>query len=346
MKLAIVKDGPLLPIKDGASYKIYNLALEYQKNGIEVFFILIDRGWIKEADIINSGIKNFILINPDWVYNSSRITGLLNELKVDCVKTNIPELIITKSLEWSPFHIIFDSHDILYEQSLQKEESLEKINIEKFIDYAAGTIADTIFCCTKRDKKMYQDLGLKSNKIFVIENGTNIDKTINKQGDGSVIFLGHLFYEPNYQATLNLFAIAGKSQNITFNVVGNYPKELEEKKPKNVNLLGYIKNISPILKRASVAIAPIDSGSGSRIKILDYLASGLNVISSTIGASGLESLHDFIRIEDNYDKYPSLIEEMINSAPSKNLNSIINKYSYRVLGDKATKIILERVKTI
>lgn len=341
MKIAIIKDGPFLPIKDGASYKIHSLALEYQKNGLIVYFILIDRGWVTKEEIINSGIKNFILIPPNSVYNSSKITRLLKKLDVNCIQTNIPELILSKSSEWFSFHVIFDSHDVLYEQSVQNKCSQKSISLEKFIDYTAGTLAQTIFCCTERDKRLYQKLGLNGKKIFVVRNGTNIQIKKRYKKEGYVVFVGHMFYEPNYRAVLNIFNIARKIPQVTFKIVGSYPSNLEAKKPSNVKFLGYLKNIVPILAKASVALAPLDAGSGSRIKLLDYLASGLSVISSKIGAEGLEELHSSLIIENDYNKYALLIVHQINNSYFIRPEGF-EKYYFNHIGKYAAKIILNR----
>ncbi len=311
MKIAIIKDGPFLPIKDGACYKVHNYVLEYQKKGLDVFFVLIDRGWIKEKEIINSGIKKFILIPPKDFYGSTKLSNFLLENNIEAIQTNIPELIINKKNEWKNFKVIFDSHDVLFEQSLQNGESKFDINVNIFIDYFACEISDLIFCCTQRDKKKYEKFGIKKGKIHVVKNCcVKSNEVLDRKYDDRILFLGHLFYEPNLRAVNKIFSIAKKLQNYKFDIVGDHPKKLENNCIKNVHFLGYKKNIHKVISKYRIGIVPLDRGSGSKIKILDYLTNGLQVISTSLGLKGLEDLNPFTITEDDFSKFPRLIEKL------------------------------------
>lgn len=57
--------------------------------------------------------------------------------------------------------------------------------------------------------------------------------------------------------------------------------------PANVICLGRVPSLAPVLRRADVCLAPIFSGSGTRLKILDYLAWGKPVVATPKGAEGI-----------------------------------------------------------
>ncbi len=343
MRVAIIKDGPLLPIKDGASYKIYNLALEYQRNGLDLFFILIDRGWVKEDEILHSGIKNFILIPPEDAYNNKNLTLLLNQLKIDAIQTNIPELLMKKSGEWSNFKRVFDSHDVLYEQSEQRNLSKSEIGMEKFIDYTACSIADIIFCCSERDKQAYIDLGVDEKKLIVIKNGVDFQNNKKLMKEDYVVFLGHIYYQPNYEAVLRIFEIAKETPEINYKVVGNFPENLESRAPSNVEMLGFVKDVEPILLRAKLALSPLDIGSGSSVKVVHYLSTGLKVLSTSVGARGLEDLHKYLLIEDDYSKYPEIIRSELKSQEIEiDFKELVRNYDYKYIGRLAADVIVNK----
>ncbi len=54
-----------------------------------------------------------------------------------------------------------------------------------------------------------------------------------------------------------------------------------------IDLLGFVDDIQPLFSSCAVFICPIRSGSGVRVKLLEAFASGIPVVSTTIGAEGL-----------------------------------------------------------
>lgn len=72
-------------------------------------------------------------------------------------------------------------------------------------------------------------------------------------------------------------------------VGGGAPSELLTKKSESVVFHGYVADPSLIFSRCAVAVAPILSGAGIKIKVLDYLASGLQVVATSVAAEGVES---------------------------------------------------------
>jgi glycosyltransferase involved in cell wall biosynthesis len=61
---------------------------------------------------------------------------------------------------------------------------------------------------------------------------------------------------------------------------------------ESISLLGEGADTRPHWARAAVAVVPLRSGGGSRLKILEAAASGVPVVSTTVGAEGLELLPD------------------------------------------------------
>jgi len=57
---------------------------------------------------------------------------------------------------------------------------------------------------------------------------------------------------------------------------------------QDVEVLGDVDDIQPHLREASVVAVPLESGGGSRLKILEAFAAGIPVASTAIGSEGLE----------------------------------------------------------
>jgi glycosyltransferase involved in cell wall biosynthesis len=103
-----------------------------------------------------------------------------------------------------------------------------------------------------------------------------------------VVFVGRLDYEANADAVRIICdEIAPRFGNtVRFQIVGG-PIPPLSKYPSNVEFLGIVRDIRPILQDADVCIAPLRFGSGTRIKIIEYLAMGKPVVTTPVGCEGL-----------------------------------------------------------
>ena len=88
----------------------------------------------------------------------------------------------------------------------------------------------------------------------------------------------------------------------------NMPKWLCKTKKKNVTVVGEVPDAHEFVNRHNIAVVPLFSGSGMRIKIIESMALGKTVITTTVGAEGIQySEFDDIIIADNE---PKMIENI------------------------------------
>ena len=57
---------------------------------------------------------------------------------------------------------------------------------------------------------------------------------------------------------------------------------------EKVKFLGYVEDLNDIFSKTTIALAPLFEGSGTRLKILDYLSAGIPTISTNLGVEGLK----------------------------------------------------------
>lgn len=103
------------------------------------------------------------------------------------------------------------------------------------------------------------------------------------------LFLGS-WHEPNLAAVRHVVQLASERPEVEFIVAGSSGLPFRDVElPANVTLLGVVPDglRDTLLAIADVALNPMSSGSGSNIKMLDYLATGVPVICTEIGARGL-----------------------------------------------------------
>jgi glycosyltransferase involved in cell wall biosynthesis len=104
------------------------------------------------------------------------------------------------------------------------------------------------------------------------------------------VFLGSYDYTPNRQAASVIGErIAPRFPDAQFLLVGRDPPAVSG---ENVFAPGYVDDLPGTLGLADVALCPLFSGSGTKLKMLDYFAAGLPVVTTPVGAQGLDVEHE------------------------------------------------------
>jgi glycosyltransferase involved in cell wall biosynthesis len=106
----------------------------------------------------------------------------------------------------------------------------------------------------------------------------------------NILFLGHLNYEPNILALDDISKYIAPYIRKNILVVGDIQENLISKYKHNKNIIfkGRVDELTSVFANAFVGIAPLAIGSGTRLKVLDYMAAGLPVICSNLAVEGLE----------------------------------------------------------
>ncbi len=104
-----------------------------------------------------------------------------------------------------------------------------------------------------------------------------------------------------------------RNPNINLYLAGRHmPKWLMKLKAKNVNVLGEVADAKEFIRNHDIAIVPLLSGSGIRIKIIESMAMGRTVITTMIGAEGIQySEYENIIIADSPAKMTEVICKII-----------------------------------
>jgi glycosyltransferase involved in cell wall biosynthesis len=165
-------------------------------------------------------------------------------------------------------------------------------------------ISTLIMVCSSDDAKVLNQLyGVDLGKIIEVPNGVDLEaanyvslenralkKTkLGLNGSFTALFMGS-WHEPNLEAVRHIFQIAQELPKINFLVIGSVGWAFKnQEKPKNVGFMGAVdeetKNLA--LGIADVALNSVTFGSGTNLKMLEYFAAGIPVISTPVGARGL-----------------------------------------------------------
>jgi glycosyltransferase involved in cell wall biosynthesis len=100
-------------------------------------------------------------------------------------------------------------------------------------------------------------------------------------------------HAPNIDAGRSIIDAAMQIPDAEFLLVGAHSEALQRGRlPANVHLLGRVEDelLDLILAGSDLALNPMHAGSGSNLKLLSYLASGIPVVSTPVGARGIDAL--------------------------------------------------------
>ena len=140
--------------------------------------------------------------------------------------------------------------------------------------------------------------------IEVVVNGVDVDyfrpdAVPDPRADApTVLFCGAMDYSPNVDALEWFFAeihdrLRAKVPDVRVLIVGKNPVEEVRafaSRP-GVTVTGGVPDVRPYYRRAHAQMVPLRIGGGTRLKIVESLAIGTPVVSTTIGAQGLGLLH-------------------------------------------------------
>ena len=204
--------------------------------------------------------------------------------------------------------IVYEAQDIEYtlKKDMLPDTALARELIERVREAEARCCGDSalILTCSGEDREAISELyGAPKEKIIVVPNGVDTGATAfvppaermqNKRECGLeheaiVLFMGS-WHGPNLDACEEIFKIAALCPGIRFILMGSQCGYFEGKElPKNVGLLGMVSEDEKhrVFSVADCAINPMLSGSGTNLKMFDYMSAGIPILSSRVGTRGI-----------------------------------------------------------
>lgn len=137
-----------------------------------------------------------------------------------------------------------------------------------------------------------------SANVVVIPNGVDpleFSPRPDEEQPARIVFTGTLSYFPNADAMVffcrNVFPIVRRAvPDLRLTIVGQEPppEVTALEGVQGVEVTGRVPDVRPYLAAAAVAVVPLRLGSGTRLKILEAMAMAKAVVSTSLGAEGLD----------------------------------------------------------
>lgn len=361
IKIGIFVDGEFIPSHSGASNRFHYMSRALSKiDDIEVVVFLCDRGWSDFEKIQEESFTTYVFNPKNFYQSQDSIEKIILDEEISIIQFANLEGCVSLGIPIScktGVKVLLEAHydDLDFAQKLGfSQEHLEKVkNLQNlFSEYLDG-----IVCLSDNDKRLIaKNLDLAQDfPIFVNPSGVPDELScISDRESKKIIFLGNMFYTPNIKAIEIISTLADKlsSSGYIFYLVGDVDKAMSDKYTKeNVIFTGQVEDLESAFFGASLAVCPIFQDSGIRIKILNYTAYGIPVLTTSYGANGLPFKHgDNIYIEDDVSLWGEIIEEITNNENLYNQlkNSskeiIENNFTWSTLSKKLSafyKVILQ-----
>jgi len=240
---------------------------------------------------------------------------------------------------------IYKEENNIFKKLLFWWQSLKILNYEKKIT----NIFDKCFMISSIDQMNLKKIN-PYVKAQVISTGINIqDYQISQPGKiipFSMLYVGDFSWLPNLKGILWFLTKVWPEIKKLFPkakifIVGKKPpKDILGYKNNDIIVTGYVKDVKPWIDKSEIFLVPLFSGGGIRIKILEAMAIGKPIISTPVGAEGIDVENKKnILMADNKEDFIKNIKILFNN---KEIRENLAKNSIKLIRDKYSFNAIER----
>lgn len=215
--------------------------------------------------------------------------------------------------------------------------------------------ASKVLFVSEEDRQNYGKLGGNLKNTAVIPNGVDVEyfrphvPTSTRPTEDSLVFTGSMDWVPNSDAVAwfcqeILPLIWQKKPEVIFYVVGKNPPDNIKKLglvDKRVVVTGGVPDVRPYVERSKVFVVPLRIGGGTRLKILESLSMEKAVVSTTIGAEGIEARQgEHLILADKPQCFADEVVGLMDDPEARERlgrhghQLVCEKYDWKVVGKK------------
>lgn len=315
-----------------------------------------------------AGYPQFLLDTSLTLYTPARLTELLNWADVVMIEKPWQFPAIDSLCDDTP--VLYSSHDVvteLYEEVRAKPFGEQVYNRVRNLEEQAVQSANMVICTSDRDRALLEDAYEPEGNIFVAPNavdGSTIRESPTEEQEYDSIkteldiptevpvglFVGGR-HGPNNDAVKQLKTIAealrGADDSFHILIVGSAGSTLENT-PSNLTATGYVSELEPYFDVADMGLNPVEWGGGTNIKMIDYFARGLPVITTEFGTRGFDLTPGEEALVGDTSDFPEMIQHLLTNPElrrelgANGLNFVRNKYVWEAVSQSLRKQIVAK----
>jgi polysaccharide biosynthesis protein PslH len=221
--------------------------------------------------------------------------------------------------------------------------------------FLSRAVSDDQVCTvvSEHEKQLLAQIKNHNRSIHVIPNGVMVKEYADIHAEpqpNQIIFTGSFRYFANYEAAVwfikEVFPlIQAQVPQAALTITGD-PAGLKVPANRAVRVAGFVDDVRPYIARATVSIAPLQIGGGTRLKILEAMAIGTPVVSTSKGAEGLDAQDGHnILIADRPDDFARCVVSLFRDAAlcrqlAQNAKQLVqSRYDWDVIMPEFLKVV-------
>ena len=269
-------------------------------------------------------------------YSSKEFRSALSELcrthPFDVVQVEMP-MLWQYADTLADLPMVLDAHNIEYEivsdlrtaSSNPFKKALYELEKKRLRKREEGAWEECRLCFTVSDKEratIVTRIG-DSKKVVTVPNGVDLEKFVfqpKKERNRRILFLGGMDWAPNLDAAQYFLEeiyprIHESMPDAEVDFVGKDLWKIKDLiRSANIQQHENVPDVLPWFQKADVLAVPLRQGAGTRIKIIEAMAAGLPVVTTSKGCEGIDVIHGkHLLVADTTEEFANEIIRLIEN---------------------------------
>ena len=225
-------------------------------------------------------------------------------------------------------------------------------------EQAAVRRLDHVIAVSEHDKKL-MSAWVGAERISVVPTGVDTEEFSPgepEQENMLVVFVGAMDWEPNVDAVKYFCGeiwpeILASVPEARFRIVGRNPdRRVRALAGGRVEVTGTVRTVVEHLREAAVVVVPLRIGGGTRLKIYEAMAAGRAVVSTSVGAEGLDvrAGQDLILADSPAEFSEAVVRLLRNGEERRRMGKLAvataSKYAWPGIGEKFGEVLRQVVE--
>ena len=262
-------------------------------------------------------IYNWILENKDNIDIAYLNRPQITEKYIDYIKDN------------TDIKIIYYGHDLHYLREQREaelnndEDKLKQSSKTKALEYSIMKKSDVVYYPSIVEeniiKKEDKNINVKAIHAYIFDN-VDTSSEFNPEEREGMMFVGGFNHTPNRDAVKwfveKIYPIIEEEATIPVYIVGsNMPREIEHMGNSNINMLGFLseEELNNLYSKTKLVIVPLRYGAGIKGKVVEAMANGMPMVSTSVGTEGIEGAEKILYVSDDEEGFAKNVIKLYNN---------------------------------
>jgi len=236
-----------------------------------------------------------------------------------------------------------------------------KLEAAKMLRYERAAVArfDHVIADSEHDRERMKAMTDQA-RISVVPTGVDLRQYQAATGESAtepvVMFLGSMDWEANVDGVTYFCReiwprVKSAAPEARFRIVGRNPDpRVKQLASDDIEVTGRVESVTDHLRQTAVFVVPLRIGGGTRLKIYEAMAMRKAVVSTTIGAEGLDVTHDRdILLADDPQSFADSVIEMLRDHPRRMIleaaaGEKAARYDWSVVTDRFEESLAQTIR--